>query len=1148
MKILNLHFKNINSLEGENQINFEQAPFSDTGVFAITGPNGSGKSSILDAITLGLYGETFRFDRPARFVMTQHAVECFAEVEFALGNETYRSSWHVQRAADDPEGELTAPRMRLIRLGDGEILADTSQQVSARITEITGMNFRNFTRSILLAQGDFAAFLTALDSERMDILEKIISTDIYADYKKEVIDKADNAQKMLDKLQQDLAAIPLLDAVKLEACEHDLIDFKEQLAEFDKEQKQLLQHQSLLLKVAEAQKQVAARQKSLEEDKNRLNETQQKLARIDAGENALLFKNDLMAISEKSQAIKQNKAALAALQSELHQLKNRLGNEPDIISDNVARQSFADQLQTIASIKAHVNEYASNRQSETVLWQSLSTQINEKRAALETVERWLEEHAADELLLTRFPETGKLKKLRTELAELTEKQKLLTRQSKKTGSAFKSTVSALDKEQQRTAELTRKLETAEQELEQLAEGNSLEDIDALKTEQQERVKAFRELNQLAQAHQKLNGDSGLFAFLFKSRKEPEPDVDALGLELKKSRQEIKREENIKLALEEAVVRQAMVKKMTADRQHLVDGKPCPLCGALEHPYSKRPPVVANSQQALVDQQMKIKGLLAQADRLEQQIIAVRKMTEKNQANQAELLQLRSQWLGLCNRLNTVSQKLDIGNLKLMKHLLKAETDELENIAAFAAKYRSKLAGIEKLKALINKSISAAERLQAGTRQLDGDRQEKSREQLAIEAALIRQQQEEKELADSVTEQLVSLNETMPDKGQEDALFDRLNSRRQDYYGHAFRRKGLLEELAVLTAKQAACQAEITRCNEQLEIYTGRLLTEEAVGLHLAVIEKQKLIADKEGLLTQQETEIARLHQALQEALQTTQFTSLNEVGEMLELIEHRPELEQNRTELEQAVLLKNTELEKEIARLEAESARPEAALNLHEINIQLRALGEKMELANMEVLHLEKLLKTQLQLQQNYEAVLSQLQHQEEIAQPYLREAALITTESGMEFRRRVQSRMAEQLLSQTNAVLEKVSGRYYLRQIPSEQGLALEVEDTYQGNARRLPKTLSGGESFVVSLALALGLSELANNGKSVDSLFLDEGFGNLDAESLYTVISTLEGLRTHGKIVGVISHVEAVQKRFKAQLHVVKKPNGLGELRKAS
>jgi exonuclease SbcC len=207
-----------------------------------------------------------------------------------------------------------------------------------------------------------------------------------------------------------------------------------------------------------------------------------------------------------------------------------------------------------------------------------------------------------------------------------------------------------------------------------------------------------------------------------------------------------------------------------------------------------------------------------------------------------------------------------------------------------------------------------------------------------------------------------------------------------------------------------------------------------------------------------------------------------------------------------------------------------------------------MEIAKLEAEHLERLLEEQKRRQQNYETVLLQLQQQEAAFRPCFAEAELIASESGMAFRRRVQGRVAGQLLSQTNQILEKISGRYYLRQVPSEQGLALEVEDTYQANVRRLPKTLSGGESFVVSLALALGLSELANNGRSVDSLFLDEGFGNLDAESLYTVISTLESLHTHGKTVGVISHVEAVQKRFKAQLQVVKKPNGMGELKKAS
>jgi exonuclease SbcC len=252
--------------------------------------------------------------------------------------------------------------------------------------------------------------------------------------------------------------------------------------------------------------------------------------------------------------------------------------------------------------------------------------------------------------------------------------------------------------------------------------------------------------------------------------------------------------------------------------------------------------------------------------------------------------------------------------------------------------------------------------------------------------------------------------------------------------------------------------------------------------------------------------------------------------------------------LEQEIDAKTIELETSYAQLEADSAFLESTLATTEIEEQLRRIAGKIDIANMEVQHLERLLSEQKQLQQIYDAKRLELQQQEVASEPYFAEAALLTAESGMAFRRRVQGRIADKLLSQTNAILEKISGRYYLRQAPSEQGLALEIEDTYQANVRRLPKTLSGGESFIVSLALALGLSELANNGRSVDSLFLDEGFGNLDADSLYTVISTLESLHTHGKTVGVISHVEAVQKRIKAQLQVVKKPNGMGELKKAS
>lgn len=1147
MKILNIHFKNINSLEGESRIDFEQAPFSDTGVFAITGPNGSGKSSILDAITLGLYGETFRFDRPARHVMTKHTAECFSEIEFSLDNEKYRSSWHVQRAGEDPEGELTLPEMKLIRLNDEEVLATTPQQVCSRITEITGMNFRNFTRSILLAQGDFSAFLNALDSERMDILEKIISTDIYADYKKEITEKADNAQKRLDQLKQDLASLAVMEPEKLEACEHDLNDFNDQYAELQDEQSSLKQQQASLEKMAAIQNQIAEQEKNLQEIKEQAQSKQKILARLVSAQDALIFKDDVRVINEKSQDIQQGKTTLAAFRNELKQIEDQIGVDKTA-PEGLSGKSVTEQQETIADVRGTVGLLASQRQSEASLLQALGMQINDKKSGLATVSAWLEEHAADESLLENFPETGKLKKLRAELVELKEKQKSSTKWSKNTTSSLKKNKFAIEQENKKKAGLKNKLEEEEKELEALAHGHDLDGIEELRLEQKERVSAFQELNSLALANQKLAPSGFGFFGKFIKKDETEHDADELSLEIEKLKQEISREENIKRALDMAVFREGLLKKMTADRQHLVDGQPCFLCGSLAHPYAKHVPVETNSQQALADQQAKVKSLMAAANKLVQQHKQLEQNAEKNKANKDQLQKINSQWLMLCNKLNTASNELDINNIRLMKRLLKAEISELKDIGILAVKYKSKQIGIEKIKALIDKSEAIIEQLLRDTQKLDSEWQDRPKEPIDYEAALAACQKEEKELAEKVMKQLTLLGEKMPAKGKEDALYDRLNVRRQDYHNYAFRRKVLIEDLEALAAKEAVCRTEIAACSEKLDRYNSQLRSEEIVGLHLALIEKQKLIADKEQRLAQQETEINMLQQALQEKIRGTQFTGLNELGEILEAMQNQSELERQIEELERDIDARTIELEKNQAQLAAESATVKTELSPEEINAQLKSIAMKMEIANMEAQRLEKLVNEQKQLQQKYDAGLIQVQNQEELTQQFITEVTQMAEESGMNFRRRVQGRLADKLLSQTNEILEKVSGRYYIRQMPSEQGLALEIEDTYQGNVRRLPKTLSGGESFVVSLALALGLSELANNGKSVDSLFLDEGFGNLDAESLYTVISTLEGLHTHGKTVGVISHVEGVQKRFKAQLQVVKKPNGMGELRKAS
>jgi exonuclease SbcC len=209
-----------------------------------------------------------------------------------------------------------------------------------------------------------------------------------------------------------------------------------------------------------------------------------------------------------------------------------------------------------------------------------------------------------------------------------------------------------------------------------------------------------------------------------------------------------------------------------------------------------------------------------------------------------------------------------------------------------------------------------------------------------------------------------------------------------------------------------------------------------------------------------------------------------------------------------------------------------------------RLLAEKIEIAEHEVRNLLNKLDKQQKYRRKHQSLEVELDE-------YRRQLALVAAESlslqaePAEVKAKVKELLITQLLNQANQILEKISGRYYLRSVPSEHGLALEIEDSKQGNVRRLPKTLSGGESFIVSLALSLALADIANNGKTIESLFLDEGFGNLDAEALYMAMSALEVLKFQGRTVGIISHVEAVKKRIKTQIELVKKANGLSELK---
>jgi exonuclease SbcC len=156
MRILQVRFKNLNSLVGEWEIDLTHPAFVSDGIFAITGPTGAGKTTILDAICLALYGRTPRLNKVTKSgneIMSRQTGECFSEATFETQTVRYRCHWSQHRARKKPGGELQAPKHEIANADSGEIIESNIRGVADQIEKATGMDFDRFTRSMLLAQG-----------------------------------------------------------------------------------------------------------------------------------------------------------------------------------------------------------------------------------------------------------------------------------------------------------------------------------------------------------------------------------------------------------------------------------------------------------------------------------------------------------------------------------------------------------------------------------------------------------------------------------------------------------------------------------------------------------------------------------------------------------------------------------------------------------------------------------------------------------------------------------------------------------------------------------------------------------------------------------------------------------------------------------
>lgn len=347
MKILSLRFENLNSLKGHWKIDFQSAAFIENGLFVITGQTGAGKSTILDALCLALYQQTPRLDKLTQAkneLMTRGEGSCLAEVEFSVKDKAYRVFWGQNRARKKGSGKLQAPTCELAEQS-GKVLASKSSDVLKQVVELTGLDFSRFTKSMLLAQGGFAAFLNATPKDRAELLEELTGTEIYAQISKHIFERNKEVQAEFTLLAQQSELIDRLTGPEKVQLEEDIA---------------LLHSQK-----------------------------EQLLLRIEATNNAVLWKHEEGRLQEKLEDIlTQLKTAEQALQSfsvqvlKIENAQQALRLQPSFVKLKTQRQLFDDnELQSgIQKDKVDVLQVqVTQSQQELQRWVSLLAKAKQTR-------------------------------------------------------------------------------------------------------------------------------------------------------------------------------------------------------------------------------------------------------------------------------------------------------------------------------------------------------------------------------------------------------------------------------------------------------------------------------------------------------------------------------------------------------------------------------------------------------------------------------------------------------------------------------------------------------------------------------------------------------------------------------------------------
>lgn len=539
MKILKIEFQNINSLKGNSLIDFTVSPFTHSSLFAITGPTGSGKSTILDVISLALFNHVPRLGKISRneilskgAILTRNQKEAFAKVTYESKTGIYTSHWNISTART---GNLREYEMEIINESSGAILDLKKSDVPAKNEELIGLNYNQFIKSVLLAQGEFAQFLKAKKDERGELLEKITGTGIYRQLGKMAWEKHKLVNAEIQKQQDEIGVI-----------KKDLL-----------EEEQLLELTARYKEKEASCKPLEEEIKALEKNVELKNTIEQQLKEIDK----ITFEkerseNSLKEFIEGYGLKLQQHEKVRDFAEELRDWKHLTLNCANLDRDFKARSTRKDE--TLQQIKDCLQDVSGFTKLETLQ---------------EEVEKKLEEFS------------GKIRKIQEEL--------------KLKGSEFKSLQQIFRTETRDLAcdFNEREPATTQKELEEIKTVSEekinklhpqLTGLDLQKTET-ERIRLKKNLNLAREAvglQEKINNITAEIDRLNAEEKKLFHLIKELPKEIKEAEEKVRscrdRIEIINLKKQNEL----LLKDLEEHRSNLKEGEACPLCGATHHPFAE----------------------------------------------------------------------------------------------------------------------------------------------------------------------------------------------------------------------------------------------------------------------------------------------------------------------------------------------------------------------------------------------------------------------------------------------------------------------------------------------------------------------------------------------------------------------------------